>query len=89
MHTGEPKPPRFNRYHVYLIVAALVFSPVFALSHLRRACGHALYGWYPIHYCTQSQAWDWLLSTGGNVEVWIRPACVLAMFAAVIYTAFK
>ena len=85
----EPKPPRFNRYHAYLAIGGFLIAPLFALFRLRRACGHAFYGWGSFHRCTYSRAWDWLLSTGGNWEVWIRPAFVLAVFAALLYSACK
>jgi hypothetical protein len=89
MRTPEPKPPRFNRYHAYLIVGLLLLSPVIALYRLRRSCGHAIYGWGAMHRCSYPQAWDWLLSTGGNWEVWIRIAFAIFVFAAFVYAAFK
>jgi hypothetical protein len=89
MRAGGPEPPRFNRYHAYLIVGAILFAPVFALLRLRRACSHALYGWGSMHYCTESQAWDWLLSTGGTWEVWLRVAFGVVLFGAFVYSAFK
>jgi hypothetical protein len=89
MRGPEQKPPRFNRYHAYLIVGALLISPVIALYRLQRSCGHALYGWGAFHRCTGSEAWDWLLSTGGSWEVWVRVLFVLAIFAALFHAASK
>jgi len=89
MHTGEPKPPRFNRYHAYLIVGVLVIFPLIASRRIRGACGDALYGWGAMHLCTEGQAWQWVLSTGGSWEIWLRAAFAAALLGAIIYSAFK
>ena len=89
MREREPPPPRFNRYHAYLIVGAVVLTPVLATRRLGRACGHALYGWDTWHRCSMSESWHWLLSTGGSWEVWLRGGIAIVLLGAIVYSAFK
>jgi hypothetical protein len=89
MRASGPPPPRFNRYHAYLIAGVLVLAPIIATRRLRSACGHALHGWGSMRLCTNSEAWHWLVSTGGSWEVWLRAALAIVLLGGVVYSAFK
>jgi len=88
MRRSEPKPPRFNRYHIYLAVFGVLLTPIFSVTRLPRACGHALYGYWPVHRCTADETWLWLKS-GGNWEAWILIGLAIAVAIAFIIGVFR
>jgi len=70
MPGSSPRPPRYNRYHVYLAVFGVLIVPIFSVGRVQKACGHALHGYWPAHRCTAEETWLWLKG-GGNWEAWI------------------
>ena len=89
MRKGDPKPPRFNRYNVYLIVGLVVCAPLFASRGISRACRfERLVAGAPAT-CTGLDDWRWFLATGGNWEAWLWCAIVALIIGALIYQSFR
>jgi len=89
MRSREPKPPRFNRYNVYLIVSMVVVAPIFAWHGIRRGCvlEHAIAG--DIKICQGLGDWRWFLATGGNAITWLWCGTIAIVLAAAIYKSFR
>ena len=89
MRSRDPKPPRFNRYNVYLIVSMVVVAPLFAWRGVRKGCilEHAITG--NIETCQGLGDWRWFLATGGNPITWLWCAVMAVLLAAAIYQSFK
>jgi len=88
MRTTEPKPPRYNRYYVYLVIFGVLLLPIIASWRMRRACGHALYGYWPPHRCTVAQTWQWLQG-GGNWEAWLLIGLAASLSIAFIVDVLR
>jgi hypothetical protein len=88
MRTPDPKPPRFNRYNVYLIVALIVLAPVFASRGISRACRIERLASDPTIRCVGLGEWRWFLETGGNWEAWLWCAVIATVIVALIYLSF-
>lgn len=89
MRSREPKPPRFNRYNVFLIVSMVVVAPIFAWRGIRRGCilEHAITG--NIETCNGLGDFRWFLATGGNPITWLWCGITAVILAAAIYRSFK
>jgi hypothetical protein len=89
MREREPKPPRFNRYNVYLIIGLVVFAPAFAGRGISRACRFERLTTGIPASCAGLDDWRWFLSTGGNWMAWLSCAVVVLLIAALIYQSFR
>jgi hypothetical protein len=89
MRSREPKPPRFNRYNVYLIASMIVLAPLFAWRGVRKGCilEHAITG--DLKVCQGFGDWRWFLATGGNPITWLGCAMMALLLAAAICRSFK
>lgn len=83
----EPKPPRFNRYNIYLIVGLIIFAPLLASRGIGRACRfeHLM---EPSVSCSGFDDWRWFLATGGNWEAWWWCALIALLIGALIWQSF-
>jgi hypothetical protein len=89
MRSREPKPPRFNRYNVYLIVGLALLAPLFASRGIERGCRFERMFTDLSTHCVGLDAWRWFLSSGGNWEAWVFCATILIVILALIYQSFK
>jgi hypothetical protein len=89
MRSREPKPPRFNRYNVYLIVGLILVAPFVATRGIERACRFDRMFSNLFAHCAGFDAWRWFLSTSGNWVAWLSCATLLFVLAALIYQSFK
>jgi hypothetical protein len=89
MRSRAPKPPRVNRYNVYLIVSMVVVAPIFAWHGVYKGCvlEHVMTG--DIKVCQGFGEWRWFLATGGNPITWLWCAMMALLLAAAIYQSFK
>jgi hypothetical protein len=88
MRAHEPKPPRFNRYNLYLIVGLIVLLPVFADRRIQRQCriDHLLSN-LPVH-CSWPDEWRWLFMAGGDGMAWLWCATLVVVIGALIWQSF-
>ena len=78
MKSSSPKPPRYNRYHVYLALSGVILISSWAFLRARKACGYALHGSAAWPRCNWSETWQWLQGSG-SVEFGLLVLCGVAL----------